>query len=118
MPVDRLDDQGECDPGQPRHVNGPDARVADIAATHDCAVRETAYEAPGITDHPVRSEPVCPLCRSLDRSLRATCGDTRRKGAPSGAVVLPTASVRPLRTGAHGPLVRMAGCVRLRGTSS
>lgn len=33
--------------------------------------------------------------------------------SPDGAVVPPRPSLRPVRTGAHGPLVRMAGCVRL-----
>lgn len=37
------------------------------------------------------------------------------RGCPpyGGAVAPPGPSARPVRTGAHGPLVRMAGCVRL-----
>ncbi|RPK58984.1 hypothetical protein EES43_19190 [Streptomyces sp. ADI96-02] len=71
-------------------VNGPDAHVDDITATHTCADCETAYELPDIADCPVRSGPVCSLCCSLD----AHCGDACRKGAAGGPVPMPTPSVR------------------------
>lgn len=75
---------------RPNRVNGPDAEVEDVTATHVCAVCETAYELPDIADCPVRSGPICSLCCSLD----ATCGDVCRKGSEGGAVVLPMPSVR------------------------
>ncbi|GLX35309.1 purine-cytosine permease family protein [Streptomyces lavendulae] len=77
---------------RPNTVSGPDAEVADVTATHTCAVCETAYELPDIADCPAWSGPVCSLCCSLD----ATCGDVCRKTPGAGPVALPTPSVRPV----------------------
>lgn len=76
---------------RPNTVNGPGVEVADVTATHTCAVCETAYELPDIADCPVQAGPICSLCCSLD----ATCGDVCRKGPGAGPVALPTPSVRP-----------------------
>lgn len=78
---------------RPNTVNGPDAEVEDVTATHTCSVCETAYELPDIADCPVQSGPICSLCCSLD----ATCGDACRKEVTGGAVILPMPSVRPVR---------------------
>ncbi|MFI8002237.1 purine-cytosine permease family protein [Streptomyces sp. NPDC086010] len=75
---------------RPNPVNGPGVEIADITATHTCAVCETGYELPDIADCPVRSGPVCSLCCSLD----AECGDVCRKGPGGGPVVLPMPTVR------------------------
>lgn len=76
---------------RPNTVNGPGVEVADVTATHTCAVCETAYELPDIADCPVQAGPICSLCCSLD----ATCGDVCRKGPGAGPVALPMPSVRP-----------------------
>ncbi|MER5551526.1 hypothetical protein ABT001_07575 [Streptomyces sp. NPDC002793] len=75
---------------RPNPVNGPDVEIADITATHTCAVCETAYELPDIADCPVQAGPICSLCCSLD----AECGDVCRKGPTAGPVLLPTPVVR------------------------
>lgn len=75
---------------RPNTVNGPDAVVEDVTATHLCSVCESAYELPDIADCPVVSGPICSLCCSLD----ATCGDVCRKANPGGAVILPLPTVR------------------------
>ncbi|MET8745710.1 hypothetical protein [Streptomyces sp. NPDC004728] len=75
---------------RPNPVNGPGAEVADITATHTCAVCETAYELPDIADCPVRSGPICSLCCSLD----AECGDVCRKQPSAGPVPMPVPTVR------------------------
>lgn len=75
---------------RPNPVNGPDAEVADITATHTCAVCETAYELPDIADCPVRSGPICSLCCSLD----AECGDVCREQPSAGPVLMPVPTVR------------------------
>ncbi|MFG2878523.1 purine-cytosine permease family protein [Streptomyces sp. NPDC048337] len=75
---------------RPNRVNGPDAGVEEVTATHVCSVCETAYELPDIADCPVQSGPICSLCCSLD----ATCGDVCRKVPGGGAVILPMPSVR------------------------
>ncbi|MFD8980669.1 purine-cytosine permease family protein [Streptomyces sp. NPDC059564] len=76
---------------RPNTVNGPGVEVADVTATHTCAVCETAYELPDIADCPVQAGPICSLCCSLD----ATCGDVCRKEPGAGPVALPMPSVRP-----------------------
>ncbi|MYV52075.1 hypothetical protein [Streptomyces sp. SID3212] len=76
---------------RPNPVNGPDADVPDITATHLCAVCETAYELPDIADCPVRSGPICSLCCSLD----STCGDACRKVRDAAPVLMPLPTVRP-----------------------
>ncbi|WP_203182264.1 purine-cytosine permease family protein [Streptomyces pratensis] len=75
---------------RPNPVNGPDVEIADITATHTCAVCETAYELPDIADCPVRSGPICSLCCSLD----AECGDACRKEPGAGPVLMPMPVVR------------------------
>ncbi|WP_329207782.1 hypothetical protein OG257_14060 [Streptomyces sp. NBC_00683] len=75
---------------RPNPVNGPDVEIADITATHTCAVCETAYELPDIADCPVQSGPICSLCCSLD----AECGDVCRKEQGAGPVLLPSPTVR------------------------
>ncbi|MFF3953318.1 purine-cytosine permease family protein [Streptomyces sp. NPDC001890] len=75
---------------RPNPVNGPGVEVADITATHTCAVCETAYELPDIADCPVRSGPICSLCCSLD----AKCGDVCRKQPSAGPVLMPVPTVR------------------------
>ncbi|MEU9702708.1 hypothetical protein [Streptomyces sp. NPDC047981] len=75
---------------RPNPVNGPGVEVADVTATHDCAVCETAYELPDIADCPVQSGPICSLCCSLD----AECGDVCRKDpAAAGPVLMPVPTV-------------------------
>ncbi|MFD3655164.1 purine-cytosine permease family protein [Streptomyces sp. NPDC058620] len=78
---------------RPNPVNGPDVEVADITATHRCAVCETAYELPDIADCPVQAGPICSLCCSLD----AECGDVCRREPSAGPVPLPMPSVLPVR---------------------
>ncbi|WP_371676832.1 hypothetical protein [Streptomyces sp. NBC_01276] len=97
----------------PDTVDDPDAAVTDVIATPARAACETAYALPDVADRPAWPGPV----RSLRRSPDATCGDVCRKGARAGPVALRAAPARPVRTGAHGPLVRLAGCVRPLGTS-
>ncbi|MFJ6849725.1 purine-cytosine permease family protein [Streptomyces sp. NPDC091271] len=75
---------------RPNPVNGPDVDIADITATHTCAVCENAYELPDIADCPVRSGPVCSLCCSLDEE----CGDVCRKEPAAGPVLMPMPVVR------------------------
>ncbi|MFI6120134.1 purine-cytosine permease family protein [Streptomyces sp. NPDC051064] len=75
---------------RPNPVNGPDVDIADITATHTCAVCETAYELPDIADCPVRSGPICSLCCSLDEE----CGDVCRKEPAAGPVLMPMPVVR------------------------
>lgn len=75
---------------RPNPVNGPDADVPDITATHLCAVCETAYELPDIADCPVRSGPICSLCCSLD----SECGDACRQETTAGPVLMPMPTVR------------------------
>ena len=75
---------------RPNPVNGPGVEIADITATHTCAVCETAYELPDIADCPVQAGPVCSLCCSLD----AECGDVCRKEPAAGPVPLPMPVVR------------------------
>ncbi|MFE9724515.1 purine-cytosine permease family protein [Streptomyces sp. NPDC005794] len=75
---------------RPNPVNGPDVEIADITATHTCAVCETAYELPDIADCPVLSGPICSLCCSLD----AECGDVCRKEPAAGPVLMPVPVVR------------------------
>ncbi|MGP3635445.1 purine-cytosine permease family protein [Streptomyces sp. 24-1644] len=84
---------------RPNPVNGPDVEVADITATHRCAVCETAYELPDIADCPVQAGPICSLCCSLD----AECGDVCRKEPSAGPVPLPMPSVSPVVRTAEGP---------------
>ncbi len=62
----------------------------------------------------------CPLWRLAARSrLGPTCGDAGCEGGGgAGAKAVAASFVRRLSTGAHGPLVHMAGCVRPLGTSS
>lgn len=75
---------------RPNPVNGPDAEIEDITATHTCSVCETAYELPDIADCPVQSGPICSLCCSLD----SECGDVCRKDpAASGPVLMPVPTV-------------------------
>ncbi|MET9483843.1 hypothetical protein [Streptomyces sp. NPDC006638] len=78
---------------RPNPVNGPDADVPDLTATHLCAVCETAYELPDIADCPVQSGPICSLCCSLD----ATCGDVCRKVTDAAPVLMPLPTVRTVR---------------------
>ncbi|MFJ1600503.1 purine-cytosine permease family protein [Streptomyces sp. NPDC088261] len=78
---------------RPNPVNGPDADVPDLTATHLCAVCETAYELPDIADCPVQSGPICSLCCSLD----ATCGDACRKVTDAAPVLMPLPTVRTVR---------------------
>ncbi|MFE4688721.1 purine-cytosine permease family protein [Streptomyces sp. NPDC056749] len=75
---------------RPNPVNGPDVEIADITATHTCAVCETAYELPDIADCPAQAGPICSLCCSLD----AECGDVCRKEPAAGPVPLPMPVVR------------------------
>ncbi|MEV3932040.1 hypothetical protein [Streptomyces sp. NPDC053728] len=75
---------------RPNPVNGPDVEIADITATHNCAVCDTAYELPDIADCPVQSGPICSLCCSLD----AECGDVCRKEPAAGPVLMPLPTVR------------------------
>ncbi|MFJ8859868.1 purine-cytosine permease family protein [Streptomyces sp. NPDC102451] len=75
---------------RPNPVNGPGVEIADITATHTCAVCETAYELPDIADCPVRSGPICSLCCSLDEE----CGDVCRREPAAGPVLMPMPVVR------------------------
>ncbi|MFD4948262.1 purine-cytosine permease family protein [Streptomyces sp. NPDC058239] len=75
---------------RPNPVNGPGVEVADITASHTCAVCETAYELPDIADCPVQAGPICSLCCSLD----AECGDVCRKQPSAGPVLMPMPTVR------------------------
>ncbi|MFI7009071.1 purine-cytosine permease family protein [Streptomyces sp. NPDC050145] len=75
---------------RPNPVNGPDAVVEDVTATHVCGVCETAYELPDIADCPVQAGPICSLCCSLD----ATCGDVCTKAPTGEPVLLPVPTVR------------------------
>lgn len=79
---------------RPNPVNGPDVEIADITATHNCTVCETAYELPDIADCPVQSGPICSLCCSLD----AECGDVCRKEPAAGPVLMPVPTLPPART--------------------
>ncbi|WP_239590001.1 purine-cytosine permease family protein [Streptomyces aureoverticillatus] len=74
---------------RPNPVNGPHVEVADITATHTCAVCETAYELPDIADCPVQSGPICSLCCSLD----AECGDVCRTSPGNEPVLMPVPTV-------------------------
>jgi purine-cytosine permease-like protein len=75
---------------RPNPVNGPDAAVDDVTATHTCAVCATAYELPDIADCPVQAGPICSLCCSLD----AECGDVCTKAPTGEPVALPMPTVR------------------------
>ncbi|MFE1952744.1 purine-cytosine permease family protein [Streptomyces sp. NPDC059524] len=75
---------------RPNPVNGPDAVVEDVTATHVCGVCETAYELPDIADCPVQAGPICSLCCSLD----AACGDVCTKAPTGEPVLLPVPTVR------------------------
>ncbi|QNS04328.1 purine-cytosine permease family protein [Streptomyces xanthii] len=75
---------------RPNPVNGPDAVVEDVTATHVCGVCETAYELPDIADCPVQAGPICSLCCSLD----AECGDVCTKAPTGEPVLLPVPTVR------------------------
>lgn len=79
---------------RPNPVNGPDVEIADITATHTCAVCETAYELPDIADCPVQAGPICSLCCSLD----AECGDVCRKESGAAPVLLPMPALPAPRT--------------------
>ncbi|MFG2626997.1 purine-cytosine permease family protein [Streptomyces sp. NPDC048473] len=79
---------------RPNPVNGPGVEIADITATHTCAVCETAYELPDIADCPVQAGPICSLCCSLD----AECGDVCRKQPSAGPVPMPMPTVRTAAT--------------------
>lgn len=75
---------------RPDPVNGPEVAVADVTATHTCAVCATAYELPDIADCPVQAGPICSLCCSLD----AECGDACRKNPAAAPVLMPLPTVR------------------------
>ncbi|GAA1899056.1 purine-cytosine permease family protein [Streptantibioticus ferralitis] len=75
---------------RPNPVSGPGVEVADITATHTCAVCETAYELPDIADCPAHGGAVCSLCCSLD----AGCHDRCTKQSGDGPVLLPPPTLR------------------------
>lgn len=71
-------------------VNGPEAEIPDITATHTCSVCETAYGLPDIADCPIRSGPIRSLCRSLDSEGGDVC---RMDPAAAGPVLMPVPTV-------------------------